>query len=191
MSYQFKVKIFENEFDEIEQFRLKTFEEGNQSLAYNKFDPANFAGKIWLCYIDSVLASISAVEHSHYTGDPETAVRVCRYHILKRFRHTHCGFRMLKEQINWFDTSPFKVMYWTHDIKNKALNEMYQHKRRMLDPEAKEWFESDWYKRVQMEQRYLFEVDPNSDLLQYIYYISKPNFQWNPLTNVVPNNLMM
>ena len=34
-------------------------------------------------FIDGVLASVSACEASHYTGDPEISARVCRYHILK------------------------------------------------------------------------------------------------------------
>lgn len=188
------VRIFEytsDQLERVEDFRAQSFVEGNDSLSREKFNLEQFDGKVWLCEIDGQLASISAVESSHYTGDPTVAARVCRYHILKRFRHSHCGFRMLEHQIVWAQQQGYKILYWTHDIRNRSLNAMYQHKRRMLDKEAKAWFEADWYKKVQLDQRLLFRVSEKSDFLQYVYYRSfDDNFVWNPEKSVIwyPHN---
>jgi GNAT superfamily N-acetyltransferase len=173
--------------DLVEKFRLKTFAEGNQSLSYEKYDPEAADGKTWLTFIDDELASISAVEASRYTGDPDVAARVCRYHILKKFRHSHCGFRMLEQQIPWARDNGFKILYWTHDIKNKALNAMYQHRRKMTDAAASEWFEKDWYKEVKLDTRWLFHVSPKSDMLQYVYYVDlqREGYNWVPSRSVI------
>lgn len=167
-------------------FRRQVLEEGNDSLKSDKFDPDNLDGKIWCVYIDNVLASISVVESSHYTGDPTIAARVCRYHILKKFRHSHCGFRMLPYQIEWAKQQGYKILYWTHDVKNRALNAMYQHKRKMIDPEAKKFFDADWYKQLQFDKRWLFEVNTEIDFLQYVYYIDlqNENYVWMPEKSV-------
>lgn len=61
--------------DLIEDFRIKSFEEGNNSITYDKYNPEE-TGKTWCVFIDNELASISVVEPSHYTGDPEIAARV-------------------------------------------------------------------------------------------------------------------
>ena len=86
---------------ELESFRRQTIREGNDSLKSDKFNPEAIDGKIWCAYINSELASISVAEKSHYTDDPDIAVRICRYHILKKYRHSHCGFKMLPYQIEW------------------------------------------------------------------------------------------
>jgi len=167
-------------------FRRQVLEEGNDSLKSDKFDPDDLDGKIWCVYINDTLASISVVESSHYTGDPTIAARVCRYHILKKFRHSHCGFRMLPYQIDWAKQQGYKILYWTHDVKNRALNAMYQHKRKMIDPEAKKFFEADWYKKLQFDKRWLFEVNTEIDFLQYVYYIDlqNENYVWMPQKSV-------
>jgi|TARA_B110000908_G_C10267709_1_gene466190 hypothetical protein len=163
-------------------FRRQVLAEGNNSLISDKFNPDNLDGKIWCVYINDILASISVAESSHYTGDPDAAVRICRYHILKKYRHSHCGFRMLPYQIEWAKNQQYKVLYWTHDVKNRALNALYQHKKRMTDPEAKQFFEAEWYKQVQFDKRWLFKVAATSDFLQYVYYIDlqNENFIWVP-----------
>lgn len=169
------------------QFRRQGLTEGNDSLKSDKFNPETIDGKIWCVYIDNELASISVVESSHYTGDPTIAARVCRYHILKKFRHSHCGFRMLPYQIDWARSKGFKILYWTHDVKNRALNALYQHKRKMIDPEAKMFFEAPWYKQLQFDKRWLFKVDPNINFLQYVYYINlqDDNYVWMPKESVL------
>lgn len=170
----------------VEDFRLQSFDEGNTSISYKKYDP-DTTGKTWLTFIDNNLASISVVEPSHYTGDSDIAVRVCRYHILKKYRHSHCGFRMMKHQIKWAREQGYKIFYLTHDIHNKPLNALYQHKRRMTDPDAKQWFEADWFKELKLDTRWLFRVSPLDDLLQYVYYIDlqKENYSWVPKSNAV------
>lgn len=168
----------------VENFRIQSFAEGNDSISYEKYDPET-TGKTWLTFIDNNLASISVLEPSHYTGDPEVAVRVCRYHILKKYRHSHCGFRMMKPQIEWAKEQGYKIFYLTHDIHNKPLNALYQHRKRMTDPEAKKWFEADWFKDLKLDTRWLFRVSPKSNFLQYVYYIDlqKENYIWQPKIN--------
>ena len=68
------------------------------------------------------LISISAAERSHYTNDPDTAVRVCRYHILNGYRFTHCGLIMGEQQIKWAREKGYKILYITHDINNITIN---------------------------------------------------------------------
>ena len=169
---------------ELEKFRRQTILEGNTSLVSDKFNPEALDGKIWCAYIDNELASISAVERSHYTEDPDIAARVCRYHILKKFRHSHCGFKMLPLQIKWARENNFKILYWTHDIKNKPLNALYQHKKKMTDKESKKYFEADWYKQLKTDYRWLFKVskNPNDNFYQYVYYIDlqNENYEWIP-----------
>jgi GNAT superfamily N-acetyltransferase len=172
--------------DQIEDFRIKTFSEGNDSISYEKYDP-DTNGKTWCVFIDQELASISVVEPSFYTGDPEIAVRVCRYHILKKYRHSHCGFRMLESQIKWARNNNYKIFYLTHNIHNKPLNALYQHKKRMIDKEAKQWFDANWFKELTLDKRWLFRVSNKSDFLQYVYYIDlqKENYIWTPKKNAV------
>lgn len=171
---------------DILNFRKQALKEGNDSLKIEKFNPDVLHGKIWCSYIKNELASISVAESSHYTGDPEISVRICRYHILKKFRHSHCGFRMLPYQIAWAKRK-YKILYWTHDINNRALNALYQHRRKMLDAESKPFFEAEWYKKIKLDRRLLFKVDPNSNFLQYVYYMNldDSDYVWNPKKNIV------
>ena len=69
-------------------------------LTYEKYNPDNPDIETWMCFKDNNLISISS-ESSHYTNDPKIAVRVCRYHILRDYRHTHCGLIMGEHQIKW------------------------------------------------------------------------------------------
>jgi len=184
-----EVKEYESSMKQlVEDFRLKSFEEGNDSITYEKYIPEK-SGKTWCVFIENELASISVVEPSHYTGDPDIAVRVCRYHILKKYRHSNCGFRMLKPQIEWARNQKYKILYWTHDVKNRALNAMYQHRRKMVKPESREFFESDWYQQVKLDPRFLFKAAPDSKCIQYVYYIDlqNNNFVWHPKKSVVWN----
>jgi hypothetical protein len=172
---------------ELMLFRRTALKEGNDSLSSDKFNPFSLNGKIWCVYINDELASISVVEASHYTGDPKTAARVCRYHILKKFRHSHCGFRMLPYQIEWAKSQKYKILYWTHNVKNRALNALYQHQKKMIDPESKVFFDSSWYKQVKHDKRFLFQIDSNSDFLQNVYYINldDKNYIWHPKKSVL------
>jgi len=172
----------------IEEFRKQSVQEGNKSLSITKYDPDRIQGQTWMVFIEGSLASISVCEASHYTGDPEIAARVCRYHILKKYRYCNAGFRMLPHQVNWAIQKGFKVIYWTHDIQNKPLNALYNHQRIM--PGKNNYFQDEIYKSFKRRKDILFKVDPISDFLQYIYVKKlQADYNWMPKKNVVSVNL--
>lgn len=166
----------------IEDFRQKTFDEGNDSLTPQKYNPDTIDGQTWMTFVGDELASISVVERSHYTNDPEIAGRICRYHILKKFRHSNAGFRMLEHQCQWAKDQGMKVLYWTHNVNNKALNAMYQHKKKMpMRGKAVPYFMTETYRAFQIQPNMIFKVSPKSDLLQYVYAnILDENYVWEP-----------
>ena len=164
----------------IEIFRKKTFQEGNESISYKKYDPDDQNIETWMVFNENNdLISISAGEKSYYTNDPDIALRICRYHILKPFRRTHCGLMMAEYQIQWAREHGYQILYITHDIKNKALNDLYQRKRKMPLLSFKKWTEGEWYKKLQLEKDFLFKT---GDMLQYVYSIRlfDSNFIWKP-----------
>ena len=167
----------------IERFRQQTFDEGNRSLSYDKYDPDNKNIETWMCFKDNKLISISAAERSHYTNDPDIAVRVCRYHILKKHRFTHCGLIMGEHQIKWAREKGFKILYITHDIKNKAINNLYQRRKQMTDKAFKEHINGEWYTKLQVEKNFLFKT---GDMLQYVYSIRlQENYDWQPKSEYI------
>ena len=167
----------------IERFRLQTFKEGNDSLTYKKYNPDNPEIETWMSFKDDKLISISAAESSHYTNDPDIAVRVCRYHILKEFRHTHCGLIMAEHQINWAREKGFKILYITHDIKNKAINNLYQRKKKMTDKEFKKFTTGEWWTKLQLEKSFLFTT---GKMLQYVYSIRlQGDYDWQPQSDYI------
>lgn len=167
----------------IERFRLQTFKEGNDSLTYKKYNPDNPEIETWMSFKDDKLISISAAESSHYTNDPDITVRVCRYHILKEFRHTHCGLIMAEHQINWAREKGFKILYITHDIKNKAINNLYQRKKKMTDKEFKKFTTGEWWTKLQLEKSFLFTT---GKMLQYVYSIRlKGDYDWQPVSDFI------
>lgn len=177
------VKEYTYEFRNIiEEFRQKTFDEGNDSLTPEKYNPDEINGQTWMTFVDNELASISVVERSYYTGDPDVAGRICRYHILKKFRHSNAGFRMLPDQVNWAKANGLKVLYWTHNVNNKALNAMYQGKKRMpFRGSAVPYFMTDTYQAFKLQSDMIFKVSPKSDFLQYVYAnVLEENFNWRP-----------
>ena len=164
----------------IETFREQTFKEGNESLSYKKYDPDNPNIETWMVFNENNdLMSISAGEKSHYTNDPDIALRICRYHILKPYRRTHCGLMMGEDQIKWAREQGYQILYVTNDINNKALNDLYQRKRVMPLGTFKKWTEGEWYKKLQLEKNFLFKTGP---MYQYVYSIRlfDPNFIWKP-----------
>jgi len=167
----------------IERFRLQTFKEDNDSLTYKKYNPDNPEIETWMSFKDDKLISISAAESSHYTNDPDIAVRVCRYHILKEFRHTHCGLIMAEHQINWAREKGFKILYITHDIKNKAINNLYQRKKKMTDKEFKKFTTGEWWTKLQLEKSFLFTT---GKMLQYVYSIRlQGDYDWQPVSDFI------
>jgi len=167
----------------IERFRLQTFKEGNDSLTYKKYNPDNPEIETWMSFKDDKLISISAAESSHYTNDPDIAVRVCRYHILKEFRHTHCGLIMAEHQIKWAREKGFKILYITHDIKNKAINNLYQRKKKMTDKDFKKFTTGEWWTKLQLEKNFLFTT---GKMLQYVYSIRlQGDYDWQPVSDFI------
>lgn len=170
------------DLDLIEAFRQKTFDEGNDSLSPQKYNPDTLDGQTWLTFVGDDLASISVVERSHYTGDASVAGRICRYHILKKFRHSNAGFRMLEHQCQWARDQGMKVLYWTHNVNNRALNAMYQHKKRMpMRGNAVPYFMTETYRAFQLQPDMIFKVSAKSDFLQYVYAnILEDGYEWKP-----------
>tara|TARA_B110000037_G_scaffold210508_1_gene260942 strand:- start:53 stop:694 length:642 start_codon:yes stop_codon:yes gene_type:complete len=178
------------EREQIENFRELSFKEGNDSLAYDKYDPDK-TGQTFLNYVDGKLASLSVIEPSHYTGDPTVAARGCRLHIATEFRPAWLGLLHAPKQIMWAKENGFKVFFFTHDIRNRAINAMYQ-KRRFggavteLQKQMEWMWTSDWYQDLSLDRRLLFQVDERSDLLQYVYYWTlEEGYVWKPPSNVV------
>ena len=171
--------------DSIEKFRMLCSREGNFALTTDKYDPDMLDGKTFMTFVDDELASISVIERSHYTNDPQVTGRICRYHILKKYRHCHAGFRMLPYQVEWAKKSGMKVLYWTHDVDNRALNSLYQHKRRMpMRGQQVAYFNDSVYKSFQLQKNMLFKVAEKSNMLQYIYAsVLDPSFSWQPISN--------
>ena len=168
--------------DLIEKFRMLAAREGNEALASDKYDPDEVDGQTWMTFVDDELASVSVVERSHYTGDPDIAGRICRYHILKKFRHSNAGFRMLPDQVQWAKDNGLKVLYWTHNVDNKALNAMYQGKKKMgMRGEEVPYFMTDTYRAFKLQPDMIFKVSEKSDFLQYVYAnILDENYVWRP-----------
>jgi len=137
-----------------------------------------------MCFIGDKLISISAAEASHYTNDPDIAVRICRYHILKEYRFTHCGLRMGEHQLKWARQRGFEILYITHDITKRAINALYQRKKKMTVKSFNEWTDSEWYTSLQLETDFLFKTGP---IVQYVYSIrlNDPDFIWKPNSDLI------
>ena len=181
------VKIYSENPNEywplIEKFRQQSFKEGNNSISYDKYDPDNKDIETWMCFKDNKLISISAAEKSHYTNDPDIAVRVCRYHILKKHRFSHCGLIMGEHQIKWAREKGFKILYITHDIKNKAINNLYQRRKQMTDKAFKEHINGEWYTKLEVEKNFLFST---GKMLQYVYSIRlQGDYDWQPKSEYI------
>ena len=165
----------------IEDFRIQTFDEGNDSLQSKIYDPDNIIGQTFMLFVNDDLASISVIESSiKYTEENDVA-RICRYHILKKYRHCNAGFRMLPLQVEWAIENNYKLVYWTHDVNNRALNAMYQHKRIM--PNKQDFFNDPLYKSFEFQSGLRFITGRTT---QYVY--SKKldtTFNWSPKGNMV------
>lgn len=161
----------------VEIFRNKTFAEGNSSLDHRKFDPDTLNGRIWLAYDGDDVVSLSAAEESHYTDEPHV-LRKCRYHILRSHRHGRYGFQFLQKMVPWGIENGYKLLYWTHDVKNGPLNALYQRKRKYAFTGDTSWFESWPYTDLIFERDMLFKT---GDMLQFVYsiYLDK-SFIWRP-----------
>ena len=137
-----------------------------------------------MCFKDDKLISISVGEKSHYTNDPDIALRVCRYHILKGYRFSHCGLIKVEHQIKWAREKGYQILYVTHDIKKRAINSLYQRRKKMTDKAFKEHINGEWYTKLQLEKKFLFKI---GEMLQYVYSIrlQDDNFKWQPKSKFI------
>ena len=77
----------------------------------------------------------------------------------------------------------FKILYITHDIKNKAINNLYQRKKQMTDKSFKKFIDGEWYKNLKLERNFLFKT---GDMLQYVYSINLDNdYKWQPKSDFI------
>ena len=170
----------------VEDFRQKTFLEGNYALPVSKFDPDFLDGKTFYVPIDGEIASLAVLEQDHYATKDAKVLRACRFHTLKKYRNLALGSaHILPAMIRWARNNDYDCVYWTHDVKNKGLNAIYQLKRK---PTKHEHLNNDEiWNSIQFDQRWLFQVDKKSDLLQYVYYIDLKNtgYKLNPVDCVV------
>ncbi len=183
----------------VEEFLEKARQEGSAgTYTENKFDLDNLDNKssLWLAIVEDkidlgpveidakVVASISYAERSFITGTPES-IRKCRYHILKKYRHGRYGFKMMKHQIAWAKENGFKHYYWTHDVKDKAINELFQHKRTYMVGDNS-WFEDEDYQQMKLETDLVFHDSPKSDMIQFVYsYYIDQNYKWKPTEAII------
>lgn len=170
----------------IHSFMQQSVDEGNDSIRPERYDPDNPDIETWMCFLEGKLISISAAEKSHYTGDPDVAVRVCRYHILKDYRFTHCGLRMGEHQIKWAREQGYQILYITHDRTKRAINALYQRKKRMVVQSFDEFTHGEWYNSLTLETVFQFQTGP---IIQNVYSIrlQDPEFVWKPESkHIVP-----
>ena len=170
----------------INEFVAQAMSEGSEQTFYkNKMDLDNIQGSIWMAVIDHKVVSVSYAQESHITGTPES-LRACRYHILKAHRHGRYGFKMMKKQIEWGRQQGYKHYYWTCDVKDKAKNSLYQHKRRYVFTKDDKWFDDADYVKLTLEKNMLFHDSAKSDMLQFIYsYYIDPDYVWSPSNAVI------
>ena len=171
----------------VEDFLARAVLEGS-SGTYKKekfnLDDLDPQSSLWMAIVDNEVASISYAERSFITGTPES-IRKCRYHILKKHRHGRYGFKMMKNQIAWAKENGFKHYYWTHDVKDKAINQLFQHKKKYVGGDNS-WFEDQDYKKLTLENDLVFHDSPKSDMIQFVYsyYIDK-NYKWKPTKAII------
>ena len=174
----------------VEQFLEKARAEGSAgTYTQKKFDLDELDPKssLWLAIVDDEVASISYAERSFITDTPES-IRKCRYHILKKHRHGRYGFKMMKHQIAWAKENGFKHYYWTHDVNDKAINKLFQHKRTYIIGDNS-WFSDEDYKKLTLEKELLFHDSPKSDMLQYIYsYYIDESYVWKPTKAIIEHS---
>jgi len=157
----------------------------------DKLDLKNLDSKssLWLSVVDDEVVSISYAERSLITGTPES-IRKCRYHILKDYRHGMFGFKMMKKQIEWARQKGFKHYYWTHDVKDTAINQLFQHKKTYgLGNKNNQWFKDPDFVKLKLENDMLFHDSPQSYMFQFVYsYYIDPEYVWNPTKCVIKHS---
>lgn len=165
----------------------KAKEEGNGEAFEGKYDPLKTPGETYVIVVDGRPAGMVSVEPSTYTGDPEIAARACRLHVIKEYRAKQLGFLLLDACYGYCQQQGFKVLYITHDVKARAMNAIYQKRKKSLFKGAsKNFYFLPAWKQLTWNKEYIFKVDPRAEFYQYIYHIIlEEGFHWKPVTNVV------
>lgn len=174
----------------ISEIQNLSLEEGNTAITPDKFNVEQTEGTPILILWNNEPAGMAFLEPSHYTGDPDVAVRACRYHILKKFRNKQLGFVLLPELMKESRRLGYKVMWWSLEPDNVALNNAYQGKRRTIQSK-KLWnntYEEDFWSKIIYDQRYMFMVDKEAPhYLQNVYWVDLTQEQmlWMPQKGMV------
>ena len=174
----------------IEEVQQLSLEEGNTAITPDKFNVHKTEGTPILILWDDQPAGMAFLEPSWYTGDPQTAVRACRYHILKKYRNKQLGFVLFPELMKEARRQGYKVMWLSLEPSNVALNNAYQGKRRTIQTK-KLWnntYDEDFWKKIIYDQRFMFQVDKNApDYLQNVYWVdlTRESMLWMPQKGMV------
>ena len=167
----------------------KAKEEGNGEAFEGKYDPLTTPGETFVALWEGRPAGLISCEPSTYTGDPDVAARATRLHVLEDYRAKQIGFYLF-DACYRYALDKYKVIYITHDVSSRAMNAIYQHKKKSLFKGAsKNPYELDSWKNLTWNKEYLFKVDPVAEFYQNIYQvILEEGFHWKPKTNVVDFN---
>tara|TARA_Y100000361_G_scaffold107266_1_gene97031 strand:+ start:42 stop:620 length:579 start_codon:yes stop_codon:yes gene_type:complete len=166
----------------------KAYEEGNGETFDNKYHPYKSPGETFVALWEGRPAGLISAEPSTYTSDPDIAIRACRLHVLKDYRAKQIGFHLYDKCYKYAKDNGYKVCYITHDVKSRAMNAIYQHKKKSLfKGSSRDPYELESWKSLEWNQEYLFQVDPQAEFYQNIYQsILEPGYHWKPKSNVVP-----
>ena len=91
---------------------------------------------------------------------------------------------MGEHQIKWAREKGYQILNVTHDIKKRAINSLYQRRKKMTDKAFKEHINGEWYTKLQLEKKFLFKI---GEMLQYVYSIrlQDDNFKWQPKSKFI------
>ena len=91
---------------------------------------------------------------------------------------------MGEHQIKWARENKFELLYITHDIKKRAINRLYQRRKKMTVPSFEEHTKGEWYNSLQLEKDFLFKT---GKMLQYVYSIrlQNPNYVWKSMSKYI------
>ena len=175
----------ETAIDNLQEDALK---EGNTSITNDKYDVRTTPGIPFLILWENKVAGMCSLEPSIYTGDPEVAVRACRHHVLKKYRNIGLGILLFDAMVKRARKDGYKIFYITQDIHNKSLNAVYQRRKKV--PQINQSMYDNEMANLKLDKRLLFQVDPRSDLLQYVYYVDlqSENYNWQPKQNMIWRN---
>jgi|TARA_R110002050_G_scaffold136807_5_gene260084 GNAT superfamily N-acetyltransferase len=176
--------------DPIKELQQLSLQEGNTAITPDKYNVDETEGTPVLITWEDKPAGMAVLEPSWYTGDPEVAVRATRYHILKEYRNKQLGFVLLPELMKEATRLGYKVMWWSLEPSNVALNNAYQGKRKTIQKE-KLWnntYEEEFWKKIIYDKRFMFMVDKRAPhYLQNVYWVdlTRESMLWMPQKGMV------